>query len=119
MWKCERVRRVVAVCKTAYLSARGFLRSLLILSLGIELTRPSFSVQEPRTAIVGRSDDFAFQSPHKVTKFAARPVEPREGGSCVVLNSVSEQIRECLRHAEDCARKAAEFPNGAIPLVTN
>jgi hypothetical protein len=30
----------------------------------------------------------------------------------VVLNNVSEQIRECLRHAEECARKAAEFPNG-------
>jgi hypothetical protein len=24
-----------------------------------------------------------------------------------MLNDVSEQIRECLRHAEDCARKAA------------
>jgi hypothetical protein len=33
-------------------------------------------------------------------------------GGRVVLNSVSEQIRECLRHAEECARKAAELPNG-------
>ncbi len=24
-----------------------------------------------------------------------------------MLNNVSEQIRECLRHAEDCARQAA------------
>ncbi len=24
-----------------------------------------------------------------------------------MLNNLSEQIRECLRHAEDCARKAA------------
>jgi hypothetical protein len=24
-----------------------------------------------------------------------------------MLNDVSEQIRDCLRHAEDCARKAA------------
>ena len=24
-----------------------------------------------------------------------------------MLNNVSENIRECLRHAEDCARKAA------------
>jgi hypothetical protein len=24
-----------------------------------------------------------------------------------MLNSMSEQIRECYRHAEDCARKAA------------
>jgi hypothetical protein len=29
-----------------------------------------------------------------------------------VLNDVSEQIRDCLRHAEECAQKAAEFPNG-------
>jgi hypothetical protein len=26
---------------------------------------------------------------------------------CVVLNNLSEQIRDCLQHAEDCARKAA------------
>ena len=25
----------------------------------------------------------------------------------VVLNNLSEQIRECLQHAEDCARKVA------------
>ena len=25
----------------------------------------------------------------------------------VVLNNLSEQIRECLQHAENCARKAA------------
>jgi hypothetical protein len=30
-----------------------------------------------------------------------------------VLNGVSEQIRECLRHAEDCARKAAAHPDGS------
>jgi hypothetical protein len=29
----------------------------------------------------------------------------RAGGR-VVLNNLSEQIRECYRHAEDCARKA-------------
>jgi len=28
-----------------------------------------------------------------------------------VLNNLSEQIRECLEHAEDCARKAASLPN--------
>ena len=27
--------------------------------------------------------------------------------STFVLNNLSEQIRECLRHAEDCARNAA------------
>ena len=31
----------------------------------------------------------------------------------VMLNNLSEQIRECLQHAEDCARKAAELPNGS------
>ena len=31
----------------------------------------------------------------------------------VVLNNLSEQIRECLQHAEDCARKAAELPNSS------
>jgi len=31
----------------------------------------------------------------------------------VVLNNPSEQIRECLQHAEECARKAAELPNSS------
>jgi len=31
-------------------------------------------------------------------------------GRVVVLNNRSEQIRECLQHAEECARKAAELP---------
>jgi hemerythrin-like domain-containing protein len=39
--------------------------------------------------------------------FALRPVEPHEGGGRVVLRNLSEEIRECLQHAEDCARKAA------------
>jgi hypothetical protein len=30
-----------------------------------------------------------------------------EAGGRVVLNTWSEQIRECYRHVEDCARKAA------------
>jgi len=30
-----------------------------------------------------------------------------------VLNNLSEQIRECLEHAEDCGLKAAELPNGS------
>jgi hypothetical protein len=30
-----------------------------------------------------------------------------------VLNNLSEQIRECLQHAEDCARKAVEQPDGS------
>ena len=39
--------------------------------------------------------------------------EPHEGGGRVVLNNLSEQIRECLQHAEECARKAAELPNSS------
>jgi hypothetical protein len=30
-----------------------------------------------------------------------------------VLDNLSARIRECLQHAEDCARKAAELPNGS------
>jgi hypothetical protein len=30
-----------------------------------------------------------------------------------MLNNLSEQIRECLEHAEDCAREAAAQPNGS------
>jgi hypothetical protein len=45
--------------------------------------------------------------------FPHRPVEPHEAGVRVVLNNLSEQIRECLEHAEDCARKAAELPSSS------
>jgi hypothetical protein len=34
-------------------------------------------------------------------------VEPRAREGRVVLNNLSAQVRECLRHAQDCARKAA------------
>ena len=30
-----------------------------------------------------------------------------------MLNNLSEQIRECLQHAEDCAREAAAQPKGS------
>ncbi len=30
-----------------------------------------------------------------------------------MLNKLSEQIRECLEHAEDCARKAVAQPDGS------
>ena len=36
---------------------------------------------------------------------------PKEHG---LLNNLSEQVRECLRHAEDCARQAAEHPNAKM-----
>jgi hypothetical protein len=60
-----------------------------------------------------RSDDFAFQSPRNGTGFVSRPITPREGGGRVVLNNLSEQIRECIQHAEDCARKAATLPDSS------
>ena len=31
-----------------------------------------------------------------------------------MLNNLSEQIRECLQYAEDCARKAAALPDGSL-----
>jgi hypothetical protein len=31
----------------------------------------------------------------------------------VVLNNSTEEMRECLRHAEECAREAAELPGGS------
>jgi hypothetical protein len=31
-----------------------------------------------------------------------------------VLKNLSEQIRECLQHAEDCARKATAQPDGSL-----
>src|SRR5215472_3533775 len=30
-----------------------------------------------------------------------------------MLNNLSEKIRDCLQHAEDCARKAAAQPDGS------
>jgi hypothetical protein len=39
--------------------------------------------------------------------FASRPVEPRAREGRVVLNDLSEQVRECLQHADNCARQAA------------
>jgi hypothetical protein len=34
-------------------------------------------------------------------------------GRVVVLNNPGEQIRECLQHAEECAREAAKLPNSS------
>jgi hypothetical protein len=46
--------------------------------------------------------------------FTSRPVEPRL--ACkgrIVLSNLSEQIRECLEQAEDCAGKAATLPDSS------
>ena len=53
---------------------------------------------------------FCFPKSHNGTRIPLR--EPLGGGR-VVLNNLSEQIRECLQHAEECARKAAELPNSS------
>ena len=37
----------------------------------------------------------------------------RAGGR-VMLSNLSEQIRDCLQHAEECARKAAAQTNPAL-----
>ena len=39
---------------------------------------------------------------------ALRPIAPHGGGGRVVLNNLSEHIRECLRHAEHCARQVKQ-----------
>ena len=31
-----------------------------------------------------------------------------------MLNNISEQIKDCLEHAEECARKAAAQPDGSL-----
>ena len=38
---------------------------------------------------------------------------PRSENGHAMLNNLSEQIRDCLQHAEDCARKAAAQPDGS------
>jgi hypothetical protein len=48
---------------------------------------------------------FAFQNPHNGTGLPLRRRMRAVGR--VMLNNLSEQIRDCLQHAEDCARKAA------------
>src|SRR5262249_25244088 len=43
-------------------------------------------------------------------RFALPHIKAKER---TMLNNLSEQIRECLQHAEDCARKAAELPSSS------
>lgn len=43
----------------------------------------------------------------------SNPVELDAIEGRVVLDNVNKQIRECLEHAEECAQKAAELPNGS------
>ena len=53
-------------------------------------------------------DDSCFQKAEQRRNLQKRPIEPPlTCGLCVVLNTLSEQVRECLLHAENCARQAA------------
>jgi hypothetical protein len=56
-------------------------------------------------------DFLSFTGSRKICLTA--PVEPDAIEGRVVLDNVSKQIRECLEHAEECAQKAAELPNGS------
>ena len=55
---------------------------------------------------------FCFSKARHWSDTCSNPVERRAEGR-VVLNNLSEQIRECLEHAEDCACKAAAQPDGS------
>ena len=57
---------------------------------------------------------FCFPKSPQWRKASLRLAKPHEGGGRVVLNNLSEQIRECLEHAEECGRKAADLPNTSI-----
>ena len=48
---------------------------------------------------------------HKIRVLASKT---HEGGGRVVLDNLSGQIRDCLLHAEDCARKAAAQTDPAL-----
>ena len=37
----------------------------------------------------------------------------REGGVVSSSNNLAEEVRECLRYADECAREAAELPDGS------
>jgi hypothetical protein len=58
-------------------------------------------------------DDRLFKFSGIAQNLSNSPVEPDAIEGRVVLDNVSKQIRECLEHAEECAQKAAELPNGS------
>ena len=59
-------------------------------------------------SLLRRSGDSYFQKAERRRNIQLRPIEPPlTCGLCVVLNNLSEQVRECLLHAENCARQAA------------
>jgi hypothetical protein len=64
--------------------------------------------------LLHRGNDFAFQSPSNGRSLDYGLKKPHEGTGRVVLNNLSEGIRECLQHAEDCARKAATQTDPAL-----
>jgi hypothetical protein len=58
--------------------------------------------------LLDRGDVFGSQNPKDGTIFASPPVGRHAREGCVVLNNLSKEIRECFRHAEDCAQQAAD-----------
>ena len=58
--------------------------------------------------IAGRKQANKIRASVTERRFALPPITAKER---TMLNNLSEQIRECLQHAEQCARKAAERPN--------
>jgi hypothetical protein len=57
------------------------------------------------TLFAALHDDWLFKTSGK------RKIAPLR--ACAVLNKVSEQIRQCLEHAEYSARQAAVQPDGS------
>ena len=58
-------------------------------------------------------DDRLFKFSGIAQNLSNSPVKPDAIEDRVVLDNVSKQIRECLEHAEDCARQAAARPAGS------
>src|ERR1700746_1889813 len=64
---------------------------------------------EPKTTASGARPAAPAFSSRALRTFCDEP----NGWERVMLNKLSEQVRECLEHAEDCARKAAAQPGGS------
>ena len=54
------------------------------------------------------------QKPGLMGRIAGMSADEQNGSGRVVLNNLSDQIRDCLQHAEGCARKAAAQTDPAL-----
>jgi hypothetical protein len=61
------------------------------------------------------AEEFAALHDDRLFKFSGivQNLQPDAIEDRVVLDNVSKQIRECLEHAEGCAREAAELPGSS------